>query len=344
MFVEQLNFTKKEHAITMSLKPLCSGPHNAYFPEGYILLGHQHHKYVLQRVCKSSNGLVILGKEEKESKPVAIKISKIFIENKKRLRAESENPFMLTLINEEHFYNLIHALAPPSINEYFPRVLDSFESRCPVTEKPVRCLVLEKFGQSLPNEEKFSLNLISFLAKQIFESIAFMHSIKLVHGDLAPSNILIDEKTCQIKIIDLGMTFKDSEQIKDTIQTFPYRAPEVSLKIEHHSNSIDLWSIGCILTEWASGEIIFRSSELDEQIEYFSKYLGSIPKEMLKNDIKCENLAKQAEPVHLIEFLKAHLEASRKAEQLINLIVKLLKYNPSERISAAEALKDPFFA
>jgi mitogen-activated protein kinase 1/3 len=76
-----------------------------------------------------------------------------------------------------------------------------------------------------------------------------MHTANVIHRDLKPSNLLLN-KDCDLKICDLGLArgYNDEEEEKtEYVVTRWYRAPEVILNASEYSNSIDIWSVGCIV-------------------------------------------------------------------------------------------------
>ena len=97
---------------------------------------------------------------------------------------------------------------------------------------------------------------------QIVDGLVYLHKKKIMHRDLKPDNIMINEHPLTVKIIDFG-TCKDL-----TIETGPhtsyvstrwYRAPEVILLDTQYNQSIDIWSLGLIL-----GELMLRTDKYAE--------------------------------------------------------------------------------
>lgn len=84
----------------------------------------------------------------------------------------------------------------------------------------------------------------------------FLHGLGIIHCDLKPENILIKSyKRCAVKIIDLGSSCFRSDNLCLYVQSRSYRAPEVILGLPY-DEKIDLWSLGCILAELCSGEVL----------------------------------------------------------------------------------------
>ena len=106
------------------------------------------------------------------------------------------------------------------------------------------------------NDPKYK-NFIKSIIQQILKTLVYLHSSKIMHRNLKPSNILIS-KNAQIKICDfeLARTFKEIKQfkgrnIRNEINNLDYAAPELFSNEESgfYNEKVDLWSVGCIMLE-----------------------------------------------------------------------------------------------
>ena len=100
---------------------------------------------------------------------------------------------------------------------------------------------------------------------QILSAIEYMQEFGVVHRDLKPENILIQKNEMSgefenIKIIDFGFSkvVLPDELILDRCGTLAYVAPEVLLK-RGYGKQVDIWSVGCILYQIVSGQILFKT-------------------------------------------------------------------------------------
>ncbi|CAM8892330.1 unnamed protein product [Rhodiola kirilowii] len=249
------------------------------------------------------------------------------------------------------------------------------------------CIVFEKLGPSLFDFLKrnkympFPVDLVREFGRQLLESVSYMHDIQLVHTDLKPENILLESsehikvtssrrvsssdrylpKSSAIKLIDFGSTVYDNKIHSSIVSTRHYRAPEVILGLGW-TYPCDLWSIGCILVELCTGEMLFQTHENLEHLAMMEKVLGPFPQHMIKRASKSaecffknsrlnwpggatsrESIRAVKKLDRLKDLISYHVESSSVASSLIDLLQGLLRYDPSERFTAREALEHAFF-
>lgn len=120
-------------------------------------------------------------------------------------------------------------------------------------------IVLEYCHFNLTDYIKFKLTRVEVmnLFNQIVSGVSYLHALQIMHRDLKPDNILIQNDV--IKIADFGLsrytTIKNITYSSHVV-TLPYRAPEIVLKKEY-SLPIDIWSLGCILFEMMTRQVLF---------------------------------------------------------------------------------------
>ncbi|XP_059657198.1 serine/threonine-protein kinase AFC2-like isoform X3 [Cornus florida] len=166
-------------------------------------------------------------------------------------------------------------------------------------------------------------------------------------------------KSSAIKVIDFGSSTCDRQDQSYIVSTRHYRAPEVILGLGW-SYPCDIWSVGCILVELCSGEALFQTHENLEHLAMMERVLGRLPQHMLKRvDRHAEKYVRRGrlnwpegatsrESIKAVQKLPClqnlvmqHVDHS--AGDLTHLLQLLLKYDPSDRLTAREALKHPFF-
>eukprot|EP00261_Vitis_vinifera_P034226 XP_019075469.1 PREDICTED: serine/threonine-protein kinase AFC2 isoform X2 [Vitis vinifera] len=166
-------------------------------------------------------------------------------------------------------------------------------------------------------------------------------------------------RSSAIKVIDFGSTAFECQDHSYIVSTRHYRAPEVILGLGW-SYPCDMWSVGCILVELCSGEALFQTHENLEHLAMMERVLGPIPPHMLKRvDRHAEKYVRKGRldwPEGAIsrESIKAVMKLPRlpnlvmqhvdhSAGDLIDLLQGLLRYDPSNRLTAQDALRHPFF-
>lgn len=111
---------------------------------------------------------------------------------------------------------------------------------------------------------------VQLFSYQLLRGIAYMHRNNFCHRDLKPQNLLIDDKNAILKICDFGSAkeFKKNEKNVAYICSRYYRAPELIFGSDDYNTKIDIWSIGCIISEMLLGFPIFAGeSSIDQLVE-----------------------------------------------------------------------------
>lgn len=149
----------------------------------------------------------------------------------------------------------------------------------------------------------------------------------------------------ELKICDFGLARAKSIPTKsysNEVVTLWYRPPDVLLGNTEYDCSIDMWGIGCIFYEMVTGRTFFPGSSVRQQLYLIFSNLGSPNRhnwpEILENpEYKCYNF-----PNFRPEKLYNRLP--RLDSEGVTLMTQFLRFRPSDRISADEACRDPFFA
>lgn len=191
-------------------------------------------------------------------------------------------------------------------------------------------------GENIPSKT------VKSLMYQLCKGVAFCHGHGVLHRDLKPHNLLMDQKTSMLKIADLGLARAYTVPIKKythEILTLWYRAPEVLLGATHYSTAVDMWSVGCIFAELVTTTALFPGDSELQQLLHIFRLLGTPDEEMWPGVSKLMNWHEypQWRPQQLSSSVP-NLD-----EDGLDLLSQMLKYEPSQRISAKKAMEHCYF-
>ncbi|KAK2750031.1 dual specificity protein kinase kns1 [Onygenales sp. PD_40] len=263
------------------------------------------------------------------------------------------------------------------------------------------CIVTDLLGQSVFDFLKgngfvpFPNSHIQSFARQLLTSVAFLHDLNLIHTDLKPENILLVNNAYQtftynrqipsssnttsrtsrqrrvllnseIRLIDFGSATFNDEYHSSVVSTRHYRAPEIILNLGW-SYPCDMWSIGCILVEFFTGDALFQTHDNLEHLAMMESVCGGrIEPKMVKQVVQGRGSSANQAAKYFnrgrLDYPNAETSrASRKYvramkplhdfipsttpfnKHFLDLLHRIFQYDPKCRISAKQALKHPWF-
>merc|ERR1712107_679277 len=132
-------------------------------------------------------------------------------------------------------------------------------------------------GDTIPPKEMMNKNLVKSYTYQILQAMLFCHQRRVLHRDLKPQNLLIDQNGA-IKLADFGLARAFGVPVRvytHEVVTLWYRAPEILLGCAKYSTPIDIWSLGSIVADMIGGKPLFQGdSEIDQLFKTF-RILGT---------------------------------------------------------------------
>ncbi|KAI6207072.1 Mitogen-activated protein kinase [Aphelenchoides besseyi] len=183
---------------------------------------------------------------------------------------------------------------------------------------------------------------IRFLVYQILRGLKYIHSAGIIHRDLKPSNIAVNED-CELKILDFGLARHAESEMTGYVATRWYRAPEIMLNWMHYTQTVDIWSVGCICAELITGRCLFPGSDHIDQLTRIMNVCGTPSEEFLAriSSEEARNYIRNVPTMQRKDFKTYFANASPEA---IDFLERTLNLDPDLRISVEDALKHPYVA
>ncbi|EAS01207.2 cyclin-dependent kinase-like protein (macronuclear) [Tetrahymena thermophila SB210] len=193
---------------------------------------------------------------------------------------------------------------------------------------------------------------IKKIVYQIIRGVAACHTRRIMHRDLKPQNILIDKNEV-VKIADFGLSRTFCMPIRPytkEVVTLWYRPPEILLGALDYCTPIDMWSVGCIMYELITRVPLFQGDCEIGQIFKIFQILGT-PTENdwpgIKDLTDYKPTFPRFRPQKLSEMIeniyKKYNQNSEVDIAAVDLLQRLLCYDPIKRITAKSALNHPYF-
>ena len=342
-------------------------------------------KYQITRLLgQGTFGKVVEAQDRRRNKQVAVKIIRSVQKYRDASRIELRVLATLKANDEENRNRCIH-------------LRDCFDYRGHI------CIVMDLLGQSVFDFLKgngfvpFPNSQIQSFARQLLTSVAFLHDLNLVHTDLKPENILLCNNSYQtftynrripsssntinrnatqrrvlldteIRLIDFGSATFEDEYHSSVVSTRHYRAPEIILGLGW-SFPCDMWSIGCILVEFFTGDALFQTHDNLEHLAMMEAVVGRrIDPYLVQNvnKIASRNSSTNTASKYFKRlkldypnadttrgsrrFVKAmkHLDdvippTTTFLKNFRDLLRKIFVYDPAQRITAKQALNHDWF-
>ena len=209
---------------------------------------------------------------------------------------------------------------------------------------------LKKLIDSKKHDSSFyNVKFVKNMMYQLLKGVEHLHSHKILHRDLKPQNILVDDNGWILKLADFGLSRVYSIPIRPytkEVLTLWYRAPEMMLGINNYAIGLDIWSIGCIFVELYLGKpFVMGDSEIDQLFKLFQIYgtFNELTLPGYKNFPYFDQDFPFWKGIGLKNYLKQRSHIIPIDDIAFNLMEKMLAIDPCKRITCKEALNHPYF-
>ncbi|KAJ6606025.1 kinase-like domain-containing protein [Mycena vulgaris] len=264
-------------------------------------------------------------------------------------------------------------VADPEDKKHIVRLERTFEHRGHL------CLVFESMSMNLRDVVKrfgkdvgLNIRAVRAYAHQLFLALGHLRKLSVIHADIKPDNILVNDAKTMLKLCDLGSASDAAEnEITPYLVSRFYRAPEIILGVPYDA-ALDVWSVGCTLYELYTGKILFPGRSNNQMLLHMMELKGRFHAKMLKRarfgDVYFDEMGgfesverekgsgnDVVRKVHISKparDLRARLlpsGAARLGEEetnvllhFVDLLDRCLSLDPARRITPREALAHPF--
>jgi len=241
------------------------------------------------------------------------------------------------------------------------------------------CMIFEAMHQNLRSALRqhghrrgIQVDAVKMYARQMFVALRYMEKLNIMHADLKPDNIVVNDKYNLLKICDFGSASSgDDNEITPYLVSRFYRAPEVMMGLQYGC-PIDMWAAAVTIFELYTGKIMFQGTSNNMMLKLIQEIKGKMPHKLIRKGVFSELhfdpdydfLYKERDRVSgreiqrtikyeqrpmagkdlrtLLMPVKLPEAEARKVMQLADLLDKALMLDPSKRLTPSQALKHPF--
>ncbi|KAI4826676.1 hypothetical protein KUCAC02_030110 [Chaenocephalus aceratus] len=186
-----------------------------------------------------------------------------------------------------------------------------------------------------------SMHNVKIFMFQLMRGLSYCHKRKILHRDLKPQNLLINDKG-ELKLADFGLARAQSVPTKtysNEVVTLWYRPPDVLLGSTEYSTPIDMWGVGCIMFEMATGRPMFPGATVKEELHLIFRLVGTPTEETWPGISSNEEFRSYLFPQYRPQALINHVP--RLDTEGIDMLTALLLYDNRSRVSAEASLRYP---
>lgn len=214
-------------------------------------------------------------------------------------------------------------------------------------------------------------------ARQLFIALRHMARNKVMHADLKPDNVLVNDDFTKITVCDLGSASDVMEnEITAYLVSRFYRAPEIILGLRYDCK-IDVWSAATTIYEVATGDVLFPGRNNNHMLKLIMEVKGKVPSKLIRAGLlgsqhfddnldfiyQARDTFTKMEVVKVMKDIRVTRNLTdsllerqpwyktvsskrdmmvKKMRQLGDLLERCLAIDPAKRLTPEEALQHPF--
>uniref|UniRef100_A0A3P8WIK5 mitogen-activated protein kinase n=1 Tax=Cynoglossus semilaevis TaxID=244447 RepID=A0A3P8WIK5_CYNSE len=174
--------------------------------------------------------------------------------------------------------------------------------------------------------ERLTEDRVQFLVYQMMRGLKYIHSAGIIH-----------------RILDFGLARQADAEMTGYVVTRWYRAPEVILNWMHYTQTVDIWSAGCIMAEMLLGKPLFKGNDHLDQLREIMKITGTPAADFVVK-LQSQDAKNYIRSLPKVPKKDLHSIFSKASSNAVCVLEKMLLLDPEQRVSASEALELPFFS
>nr|CAI5858576.1 unnamed protein product [Callosobruchus analis] len=223
-----------------------------------------------------------------------------------------------------------------------------------ITQMDTTALVFE---QLINNEDfknvylKLSEADSRFYLYEVIRALDFCHSRGIMHRDVKPHNIIIDQENRKIRLIDWGLAefYHPGQEYNVRVASRYFKGPELLVDYGYYDYSLDMWSLGCMFASMLfRKEPFFHGIDNQDQLLKIVKVLGTLELDnyLKKYNIHIDSKLHTLLGTHTKKSWQRFLQTEHEylmTDDAKHLLESMLKIDHMERITARDALKHPYF-
>jgi len=190
---------------------------------------------------------------------------------------------------------------------------------------------------------------VRYYMYELLKALEFAHSNGIMHRDVKPHNVMIDHKKRTLRLIDWGLAefYHKDQDYNVRVASRYFKGPELLVDMQDYDYSLDLWSLGCMFAGIIfKKEPFFRGNDNKDQLIKIARVLGTDALDQWMDkyglSISWRVVVGKHPPKPWNKFVAAE-NSHLCGQDALDLLDKLLRYDPQDRITAKEAMEHRYF-